>query len=222
MLMTSARCNLWPVTQARGATHKPKSILCWDLVCYASSRGRSPSIHDTGRVPKKTLKIPLQKLKKAVSGPSFVTIGEILKQTEVREDTVVKGERKNVKTKCVCIDNRVGRMPTNDRGKSGLRFVYISDCTAFMSVGMNASECRLTSYDLSENDCTDSAPLYFSAELFGDLSWVPTKRSPQAEEGSGGVGWRNSDNVSYKWCLPHDGQEQNRSFKSLHNYRFLR
>lgn len=113
-------------------------------------------------------------------GPRHVTIGEVISKVQVEEGTAVKGEMKNVKIGCVCTDNRVGRLPEGDRGKQDLRFIYVADCTAFMSIGVNAAECGIKVYDLPESECSESARTAFRSELSGDISWVPTKRNPRA------------------------------------------
>lgn len=66
-------------------------------------------------LPKENQDVSFQRLKMAAAGPRFVTIGEIIKKPEVKEVTVVKGEIKDVKIRCVCTDNRVGRLRVTER-----------------------------------------------------------------------------------------------------------
>lgn len=114
-----------------------------------------------GESPKKKQKISLQRLKMASAGPRYVRIGKILKKPEVKERTVVQGELRTIKIRCICTDNRVGRLPITDKGKDGLRFLYIADATGFMSVGMNAAECGLTKLIMTKTSARKQLVCYF-------------------------------------------------------------
>lgn len=125
-------------------------------------------------------------LKTVSTGKRYVTIGELLQFPKVKDDTVVKSDTQKelgaqtVIMRCVVTDNRVGRLPKTDKGKDGNRFISLADFTAFMSIGMDASETGLKQYDLDEAACSETAALFFSAEVSGIVSWVPTKRKPDS------------------------------------------
>lgn len=154
----------------------------------AFEKSTSPSLRSGApdESPKKKQKLSLSKLKNVSSGPRNVTIGELLKLPVASEGTIEKNDTtktlnaKSVIIRCVITDNRVGRLPRTEKGKEGNRFVYLADMTAFMSIGVDATETKIKQLDLAEEDCVDCARLFFLAEVTGTVSWVPTKRKPDS------------------------------------------
>lgn len=88
---------------------------------------------------------------------------EVEESDEEHTRTVKKGTLDKVVLRCVVVDNRVGRLPSGGKGKSGYRFVNIADVTGMISIYVHARDTGFKLFDLKENDCSENARCFFNA-----------------------------------------------------------